>query len=215
MLRFLQRCDPILQLTHLMQLRRRERQRDDRSNGTTDQIERAVRSTIVRLMLVEQQNRLLALGLNGDFPQVALLQLLKPLVLTGRVDEPTEVEWIEHAGRLVDEARLWSEGADLIGKRYLAGHAPLFPDVQAALDGVREDSLELLDAYNAAAARTRGRRPHGSPVDLGLIDAHVAELLEAHVAGVVQGARLETEAFLGERTRTLRLERLVGMGVER
>ncbi len=174
-------------------------------------VEGAVRSALVRVSLVERQNHLLTLGAPADCNQLDLLRMLEPLVLTGRVEPYTEAQWVEHAGRLVDEARLWSKGAELLGSRYFAGRSPLFPDVEKYLTELQEACEELLHEYNAAARRTRGRRPKGEPVDLGLIDQHVAQLLEAHTDGLVRQARQETEVLLGERARELSIPRLLGM----
>jgi hypothetical protein len=180
--------------------------------ATTERVGRAVRSALVRFELVEWMNRTLINGAQADAHQVELLQLLAPLVLTGRVDLPTENAWGEHAGRLVDEARLWSESAALIGDRYLAGHAPLFPDVARYLDSLQANCETLLADYNHAVGKPRGRKPQGTVVDLHLIDAHVAELLPAQVAALLRIARTETEVHLGERERQLSIPRLIGMG---
>jgi hypothetical protein len=173
-------------------------------------IERAVRSALVRFELVEWLNRTLVNGAQGDANQLGLVRLLAPFVLTGRADALTEHEWVNHAGRLVDEARLWHESAQILGERYLAGHSPLFPDVEQYLTELQADCESLLHEYNRAAARPKGRKPKGGGVDLVPIDAHVAELLEAHIEGIVRIVRTETEVHLGERERTLAIEKLVG-----
>ena len=89
-------------------------------------------------------NHDLAQAAPADAHQIDLLQMLAPFVLIGRADLATETRWVEHAGRLVDEARLWREGAALIAERYLGGHDPLFHDVAACLESLQSEGEKLL-----------------------------------------------------------------------
>jgi hypothetical protein len=178
----------------------------------TERVERAVRSLLVRVFLVERMNQWLSVGAQADSNQLDLLQMLEPLVLSGRLDLETESRWVEHSGRLVDEARIWQEGAERMGERYLAGASPLFPDVAAYLAELRQYAEELLQHYNAAVAKPRGRKPKGAVVDLTLIDQHVASLVESHTAELVRLARTDAEVFLGERDHQLSIPRLIGRG---
>jgi hypothetical protein len=84
-------------------------------------------------------------------------------MLTGRVDAPTTTNWINHAGRLLGEVRLWLESAATIGARYFGGHSPLFQDVEPFPEWERTCCEEMLSRFNDAAARTRGRKPKGEP----------------------------------------------------
>jgi hypothetical protein len=186
----------------------------DRGNdrATTERVERAVRSVLVRVFLVERMNQWLSMGAQADSNQLDLLQMLEPLVLSGRLDLETERRWVEHAGRLVDEARIWQEGAERLGERYFAGQSPLFPDVAAYLAELREYAEDLLHHYNAAVARPRGRKPKGTVVDLTLIDQHVASIVEPHVTALLRLARTDAEVFIGERDHQLSIPRLIGRG---
>jgi hypothetical protein len=184
----------------------------DRVNdrATTERVARAVRSVLVRVFLVERMNQWLSMGAQADSNQLDLLQMLEPLVLAGRLDIATESRWVEHAGRLVDEARIWGESAERIGERYFAEQSPLFPDVATYLAELREYAEELLHHYNAAITRPRGRKPKGTPVDVGLIDQHVASLVEPHTAELLRLARTDAEVFIGERDHELSIPRLIG-----
>jgi hypothetical protein len=184
--------------------------RDDRA--TTERVERAARSVLVRVFLVERVNATLSGGAQADSHQLDLLQLLEPLVLSGRVDVDTESRWVEHAGRLVDEARLWEGSAERIGERYFEGTPPLFPDVAVYLRELRQFSEDLLTNYNAAVARPRSRKPKGTVVNLTLIDEQVASLVEPQTAELVRLARTDAEVFLGERDHEMSIPRLLERG---
>jgi hypothetical protein len=175
-------------------------------------VERAVRSTLVRVLLVERMNKLVIIGRASDDHQVDLLHLLEPLVLTGRVDAPTTTNWINHAGRLLGEVRLWLESAATIGARYFGGHSPLFPDVEPFLRWERTCCEEMLSRFNDAAARKRGHRPTGEPVDFSLVDEWVAELLEPSIAELVRIASIDAQAFLNERARPIGISHLIELG---
>jgi hypothetical protein len=182
------------------------------ARAPTDEVERAVRTTLVRVLLVERMNKLICVGRASDEHQVDLLRLLEPLVLAGRVDGPTQTSWINHAGRLLGEVRLWLESAATIGTRYFAGHRPWFQDVAPFLEWVRTSCEEMLAAYTAALARPRGRKPSRDPVDLSLVDQWTADSLEAQIAEPVRVARIDTEVFLAERTREIGISRLIELG---
>jgi hypothetical protein len=181
----------------------------ENDRATSERVERAVRSVLVRVFLVERMNQWLSMGAQADSNQLDLLQMLEPLVSSGRLALDIECRWVEHAGRLVAEARIWQEGAERIAERYFAGQSPLFPDVAVYLEELRRYAEDLLHHYNAAIARPRGRKPKGTTVDLSLIEEHVAEFVEPHTAELVRLARTDAEVFLGERDHQLSIPRLI------
>jgi hypothetical protein len=178
--------------------------------GQSSSLQLATSLLLVRVFLVERMNQWRSMGAQADSNQLDLLQMLEPLVLTGRVGIETENRWLEHAGRLVDEARIWEGSVERLGERYLAGTSPCFPDVAQYLVELGQYAEDLLHAYNVAVARPRGRKPTGASVDLALIDKHVAELVEPHTAELLRLARTDAEVFLGERDHQLSIPRLIG-----
>jgi len=186
---------------------------DGRSEpATVARIERAVRTTVVRVLLVERMNKLVCSSRASDDRIVTLLELLEPLVLAGRVDGPTKTDWVNQAGQLLGEVRVWLQSDAAIGTRYFDDHRPLFQDIAPFLGWVRTSCEQMLTRFNAAAIAKRGRKPWVEPVDLTLVDQWVAENLEAHIAELVRIATIDAEAFLNERIRPMGISRLIEMG---
>jgi hypothetical protein len=180
--------------------------------ATAARAQRAVRSVLIRVLLAERCNKIVCFTRTGDEHRVALLRMLEPLVLAGRVDEQTENDWVNETGMLLSEVRRWLAADAAIGSRYFGGTRPLFQDVAAYVEWVRDACAEMLDRYNQAAVRKKGRKPRGEPTDLTQVETWVADGLEAYVSNLVRGASLDADLFLTGQSRPIGISHLIDLG---
>jgi len=171
---------------------------------------RAIKVTLGRSFLVDVLNERLDAGKRADELELELLDAFRPSVIAGRAAvEATEV-WVAHVKRLLAETVTWRLGAQEVGRRYLAGRNPLFPDLAAYLRHVHDCCSELIRAYNRA---TRGRRwqreARGGPIDIKAAETDATNEVDRLIERLWEEARAELEILLGVREGLLSFQRIL------
>jgi hypothetical protein len=166
--------------------------------------ERAVRSVLMRVYLVDRVNSQIEWERYGDDLALELLRDLAPYVLGSQAPEERRLRWLQRVSGTFTDTVTWQRAGEDLARRYFAGQSPYFADAAEHLSAVVQECERLLHAHDQALRRKR-RPLAGEPVDVGALRATADEGVESFLEDLV--TRVQVQVF--EATGGLSGERLL------
>lgn len=176
--------------------------RGEHDRLVTERVERAVRSALTRVFLVQELNNVLNWCRDTDQHELELLQDLAPCVLPRDADRERRARWLDHLTRLLTETMTWLEAGEEMGRRYFAGESPLFAEAEEHLGTVRAGCEALVDAHNWAIGKRRRRATER--IDVATLHAQAIGQVDIPIAQLVDRARAHVVALVRERPNWLK-----------